>query len=193
MKLYLIRHGETDWQLVSDRGVRGMAASLAPLTPLGRLQIDTIASDYRLAEAEAILCSSYARALESAALLSRKLNKPLYVEYDLHEWLPQRDPLAELDASTLSRASEGLREELQSQHPPEDAPWESLAEVRARVTATLRRYRQFRAVAVVTHAVVISSLLGVQRSVEHAEIVETELDLDAPPLLRPRQLAGNPG
>ena len=55
MKLYLIRHGETDWQLVSTRGVKGMAASLAPLTPLGRLQIETIASDYRLDEAEAIL------------------------------------------------------------------------------------------------------------------------------------------
>jgi hypothetical protein len=40
------------------RGVRGWATSFAPLTPLGRLQIDTIASDYRLQEAEGILCSS---------------------------------------------------------------------------------------------------------------------------------------
>ena len=83
MKLYLIRHGETDWNLMSKRGVKGLAASLAPLTPLGRIQIDTIANDYRLQEADAILCSSFTRALESAALLSRKINKPLYVEYDL--------------------------------------------------------------------------------------------------------------
>mgnify|MGYP002780098231 CR=1 FL=1 len=179
MKLFLIRHGETDWQLVSTRGVRGMAASLAPLTSLGRLQIDTIASDFRLETAEAILCSSYARALESAALLSRKLNKPLYVEYDLHEWLPQKDSLAELSPALLNEASEGLREEMRSQQHPPGAAWESLAEVRARVTAALRRYRHFGVVVVVSHAVVISSLLGVQRSVEHAEIVEVELDLEA--------------
>ncbi|MGL4610856.1 MAG: histidine phosphatase family protein, partial [Trueperaceae bacterium] len=101
MQLYLIRHGETDWQLMSERGVRGLAASLAPLTMMGRLQIEAITADYRLQEADAILCSSFTRALESAALLSRKLNKPLYVEYDLHEWLPQKDPTAIVDQDLL--------------------------------------------------------------------------------------------
>lgn len=179
MKLYLIRHGETDWQLVSQRGVTGMAASLAPLTPIGRLQIDTIAADYRLQEAEAILCSSYSRALESAALLSRKLNQPLYVEYDLHEWLPQRDPHADLSEDFMQQASEGLKREMLNASSPEPAPWESLAEVRTRVVNVLKRYRQFSTLVVVTHAVVISSLLGVRRSVDHAEIVTLELDLDA--------------
>ncbi len=192
MKLYLIRHGETDWQTVSRRGVRGMAASLAPLTLLGRLQMDAIAADYRLEEAEAILSSSYARALESAALLSRKLNKPLYVEYDLHEWLPHKDSLADISETLLEEASEGLREEMASQTPPQAAPWESLAEVRTRVVGVLQRYRRFGVVAVVSHAVVISSLLGLQRSVDHAEIVEIDLDLEAPPHLNPRPLAGNP-
>ena len=179
MRLYLIRHGETDWGLVSARGVKGMAASLAPLTPIGRLQIDTIANDYRLEEAEAILCSSYARALESAALLSRKLNKPLYVEYDLHEWLPQKDSQADIDDVLMQQASEGLKRELLEQRPPERVPWESLAEVKTRVVNVLRRYNQFSTLVVMTHAVVISSLVGVQRSVDHAEIVAFELDVNA--------------
>lgn len=156
-----------------------MAASLAPLTPIGRLQIDTIAADYRLHEAEAILCSSYSRALESAALLSRKLNLSLYVEYDLHEWLPQRDPHADLSEELMLRASEGLKREL-LEPSTEPTSWESLAEVRTRVVNVLRRYRQFQTLVVVTHAVVISSLVGVQRSVDHAEIVALELDWDAP-------------
>lgn len=183
MKLYLIRHGETDWDLVSTRGVKGMAASLAPLTPLGRLQIETIATDFRLEEAEAILCSSYARALESAALLSRKLNKPLFVEYDLHEWLPQKDPLADIDATLLQEASKGLQREIDKHTPLEHVPWESLAEVRSRVVEVLKRYRQFSTLVVVSHAVVISSLLGVQRGVDHAEIVTLELNLNAVPQL----------
>lgn len=158
-----------------------MAASLAPLTSVGRLQIETMAGDYRLAEAEAILCSSYARALESAALMSRKLNKPLYVEYDLHEWLPQKDPLADISESLLLEANEGLRREMDKLSPLEPTPpWESLAEVRARVTEVLKRYRQFSTLVIVTHAVVISSLVGVQRSVDHAEIVSLDLDIEAP-------------
>lgn len=181
MKLYFVRHGETDWNQVESRGVRGWATSFAPLSDLGRLQIDSIASDYRLQEAAAILCSSYARALESAARLSRVLNKALYVEYDLHEWLPQKDPLADIDAPLLSRANSELRTEMrsgagQSALPDGDAPWESLQEVRERVLNVLRRYAHLDSVIVVSHAVVISAMVGLERQVEYAEIVEYEVD-----------------
>lgn len=175
MKLYLIRHGETNWELMSNRGVKGMAASLAPLTEIGRIQIEAISNDYRLEDAEAILCSSYARALESAALLSRKLNKPLFVEYDLHEWLPQKDPLMDIDASLMEKASEGLTRELITNTPANEVPWESLKEVRERVVKTLEGYKQFSSLIVVSHAMVINSLMGEKRSVEHAEIVPYEL------------------
>ena len=187
MKLFLIRHGEPDWNLVEERGVRGMATSSAPLTPVGRLQIDTIARDFRLEEAEAILCSSYARALESAARLSRVLNKPMHVEYDLHEWLPQKDSLADIDRDLLLRAREGL-ERLEQESPShDDVPWESLQEVRERVVRVLRRYHDLKSVIVVSHAVVMSSLIGSTRKISHAEIVPLELDLHAPlPRLQPQ-------
>ncbi|MBW7916819.1 MAG: histidine phosphatase family protein [Trueperaceae bacterium] len=176
MRLYCVRHGETDWNLVEARGAKGWAKDFAPLTALGRLQIDTIARDYRLQEAEAILCSTYTRALESAALLSRAINKPLYVEHDLHEWLPQKDPFGEIDPGSFERA----RQSLSGTRIEEDAPWESLDEVRSRVIAVLRRYRRFETLVVVTHGVVIGSLVGVQRLVDHAEIVPFDLDLDSP-------------
>lgn len=174
MRLYFVRHGETDWDLVESRGAKGWAKDFAPLTALGRLQIDTIARDYRLEEAEAILCSTYTRALESAALLSRAINKPLYVEHDLHEWLPQKDPLTELDPNSFERA----RQSLSGTRLEENAPWESIEEVRQRVVAVLRRYRRFNTLVVVTHGVVIGSLVGVQRLVDHAEIVPFDLDLE---------------
>ena len=172
MRVYFVRHGETDYEVVENRGVRGWATSFAPLSPLGRLQIDTIARDYRLQEASAIVCSSYARALESAALLSRALNKPLYVEYDLHEWLPHKDPLAEIDAGLLARAADEFRPGAASV----GSPWESVEEVRARVLGVLARYRGVDPLIVVTHAVVIQCVLGAQRAVEHAEIVPFDVD-----------------
>lgn len=176
MRLYFVRHGETDWGLVEARGAKGWAKDFAPLTALGRLQIDTIARDYRLQEAEAILCSTYTRALESAALLSRAVNKPLFVEHDLHEWLPQKDPYGEIDPNSFERA----RQSLSGTRIEEEAPWESLLEVRERVTAVLKRYRRFQTLVVVTHGVVIGSLAGVQRLVDHAEIVPFDLDFDRP-------------
>lgn len=214
MKLFFIRHGETDWQALESRGVRGWARSFAPLTPKGRLQIDVIASDYRLEEAEGILTSSYARALESAARLSRALNKPLHVEYDLHEWLPQKDSLGEVDDDIIRDANQQLsyytgfipfvdrrlrgatktatkrsaRAErrvpvaARQPPPPEARSWESVEEVRERVFGVLRRYEHLNTLIVVSHAVVISSMLGVQRPIEHAEIVPLEVDLSAPPL-----------
>lgn len=184
MKVYLIRHGETDYHVVQRRGVTGMAASLAPLTLLGRLQIDTIASDFRLEAAEAILCSSYARALESAALLSRKLNKPLYVEYDLHEWLAHKDPNAPIDGALLASAREGLARELAGEPPDTSAPWETLSEVRARIIGVLRRYQHYRTLALVSHAIAITSLTGMQRAIDHAEIIGLELDLNDPEVIK---------
>ena len=175
MKLFFVRHGETDWESVEARGARGWAKDFAPLTPLGRLQIDTIARDFRLQEAEAILCSTFTRALESAALLSRAMNKPLYVEHDLHEWLPQKDPLADYDEETLAEAKKTLSGTAPLMDP---TPWESLDEVRTRVLGVLRRYRRFNTIIVVTHGVVIGSLVGVDRLVDHAEIVPFELNLD---------------
>lgn len=172
MRVYFVRHGETDYEVVENRGVRGWATSFAPLSSVGRLQIDTIARDYRLQEASAIVCSSYARALESAALLSRALNKPLYVEYDLHEWLPQKDPLGDIDRGLLERAADELRPGAAS---PE-APWESVEEVRARVLAVLARYRGYDQLIVVTHAVVIQCVLGAQRAIDHAQIVPVDID-----------------
>lgn len=183
MKIFFVRHGEADYSVVKSRGVRGWATSFAPLTSMGRLQIDTIARDYRLQEAEAILCSSYARALESAALLSRALNKPLYVEYDLHEWLPQKDPLGEVDSRLLHEAGEALS------GAPREGPWESIDEVRDRVLRVLARYRQFNTVAVVSHAVVIGSVVGTQRLIDHAEIVPFDLDAD-PTRARAQLLSG---
>ncbi len=180
MQLYFVRHGETDWQQLTERGVRGWARSFAPLTGMGRLQMEAIAKDVRLIEAEAMLTSSYARALESAARLNQLLNKPLYVEYDLHEWLPQKNPLADLDDDTALLASQQLIGAVEAP-PPDERSWESLEEVRLRALNVFRRYAQFKSLIVVSHAVLIASVTGLRRPIAHAEIVPYLLDLEAAP------------
>ena len=203
--ILFVRHGETDWQILDERGVRGWARSFAPLTTIGRVQVDAIANDYRLQEADAILCSSYARALESAALINRKLNKSIYVEYDLHEWLPNKDSLADVDDKTLKQACEEFvyytgvtpfednfipngKSPTENGLPtsnniplPENRTWESLEEVRERALRALKRYDHLAKIVVVAHAVLIASIVGEQRYIKHAEIVPFKLDFDRLP------------
>jgi broad specificity phosphatase PhoE len=186
MELYFVRHGETDWQQLEARGVRGLAKDFAPLTGMGRLQMEVIARDARLREADAMLTSSYARALESAARLNQHLNKPLYVEYDLHEWLPQKDPLEDLDDETTLRASRALIRPRRAP-PPEARSWESLDEVRSRALAVFGRYAHFSSLVVVSHAVLISSVTGLKRPIAHAEIVPYTLDLQGGADFAPRR------
>jgi broad specificity phosphatase PhoE len=204
VKVFLVRHGETDWQQLEAKGVKGGAKDFAPLTTIGRVQMDTIANDYRLQEAEAVLCSTYTRALESAARLSQLVNKPLHVEHDLHEWLPNKDG-RELSPEDLSQAMQDFRyytgfsefpdrrsvsakKDLKPLHqrqipPASQRSWESLDEVRQRVLGVFQRYQHFHNVVAVTHAVVIASLVGVTRPIEHAEIVPIELDFSGPEVL----------
>lgn len=182
MRLYFIRHGEPDYGSLGPSGLGMRAHDIAPLTAIGRLQIDTIARDYRLQEVDAVLSSSYARSLESAALLARALGKPFHVEIDLHEWRLHPDPGQELDPDLLRQASD----KLQFGQDPGEGPWETLEQVRERALGVLRRYRRFDRLAVVSHSVVITSVVGLVRPIEHAEIVPFDLDPDDPPPLRGR-------
>src|SRR5690625_7534988 len=129
--------------------------------------MDAIASDYRLQEASGILCSSYARALESAARLSRGLNKPLYVEYDLHEWLPQKDPRGTFDSQLLSRANEELRREMLAGAEDDQVPWERRSEVRDSDLGGFRRYAHRDGLLAVTRAWEIPALPGRPRQIDH--------------------------
>jgi len=190
MQLYLIRHGEPDWQQLGAEAQDGRAGSLAPLTALGRLQMDAIAADYRLQEADAIISSSYTRCLESAARLSRQLNKQLFVEHALHEWLPSRTHALRTDRRLLRRAGADLRRELEGGAPAGGRPWESLSEVRDRAVAALTPYAGYGSCIVLTHQVVISALLGSDRPISHAEIVECVLP---PPAVSTATAGSAPG
>ena len=84
---YFVRHGETDY---SERGTKiyqGHGTNLAPLSETGIGQIRKAAKDIRLQEANLILCSSYTRAVQSAAILSKELGLEIRIETDLHEWV----------------------------------------------------------------------------------------------------------
>jgi broad specificity phosphatase PhoE len=172
--VYLVRHGETDWALVNQRRLIGAANDLAPLTDEGARQILAAAERLRRAHVGLLLASPMTRALQSAALLSRALEVPLHVEFDLHEWVPDLTYSWDSPAQVVAAYEDLLR--AGGEWPAEDPRprWEPRSAVRRRVQGVLARYAGLdTTIAVVTHAGVITALTGHDAAL--AEVVSYDL------------------
>jgi broad specificity phosphatase PhoE len=161
--VYLLRHGEADYQPVRERGWPGAAADLAPLSPAGVQQALRAAEKLSGAGATALVASPMTRALQTAAILAGRLGLPVSVEFDLREWLP--------DSTFSWRSVEEVRAAVSDFDAhggewPDGRPhaWEPLSHLRARCTAALQRAISglpgHQVVIVVAHQMVIWSLTG---------------------------------
>lgn len=155
-----MRHAETDWRRVNERGWVGLANDFAPLTERGRRQAaDAARQAARLAPA-VLLSSPMTRAMETAAIVGRRLGLDAVVEMDLREWLPDRrmrwssaaevrDAYAAMIAGEAGKPADGAGE------------WETLREVKDRGLRALRPYAaRGAAVLAVCHEVIIQAMTG---------------------------------
>ncbi|MBI4674260.1 MAG: histidine phosphatase family protein [Chloroflexi bacterium] len=155
---YLVRHGQTNFDLADERRLKGDSRSLVPLTREGQDEIVQASHTLRQLRAELILASPMTRALESAAILSCLLNLPIQVEFDLHEWIPDLT----FSVTETTSVEVAYQEMMQAQEwqPDEPKNWEPLSCVRKRALGVLKRYCDLNYVLVVCHGVVIYSLTG---------------------------------
>lgn len=168
----LIRHGETDYQIAEDRRLRGAARDWVPLTERGVTQVESAVETLRGRTVDLILSSPMTRAVQTAAILSRRLSVDLKVEFDLHEWLPDLGFQYENAAEAIERGREAAA--LGGEWPAgESRPWEPYSRLRRRVEAVLRRYAGRGHVLVACHGTVIATLTGKQ--VGTAETVPYQL------------------
>jgi broad specificity phosphatase PhoE len=164
MSVILLRHGETDWDLVNAHGWPGAANDLAPLTPAGVRQAEVAAEALSDKLVDRVLTSPMTRATQTASVVGARLGVPLQVELDLREWCPDQTYRWTTSEEVFAAyddllAHDGLR--------PEGHPlrWESLPEVRARARAVLAPYAGASGLVVaVCHEVVIHALTGMQQT-----------------------------
>jgi broad specificity phosphatase PhoE len=156
---YLIRHGEANYELAEERNLVGSTREFVPLTNRGVGQVERLSYQLREHQAELILSSPLTRAMQTAAILSRELDLPMKVEFDLREWIPDFTNTYEGSDAVLMAYTELLEA---GGEWPEDVKkkWEPLSSVRQRVTDTLIRYTNCNRVFVVCHGAVITSLVG---------------------------------
>lgn len=150
MLLYLVRHGETDWNLA--RRIQG--STDIPLNDTGRRQAAETGRLLGRRPWDAVITSPLSRAFETGSIIARELGLPA----------PSTD--ADLVERQYGEA-EGLNYREMAERFPGDTPVpgrESREEVAARVLPALVAIAQAHedeAVVVVTHGGVIRSVLGV--------------------------------
>lgn len=157
---YLVRHGAAEWDIARQRRLKGWGIDLVPLTAEGVEQVESVGARLRREDCRVIIASPMTRAVHSAAILSRLLDLPLHVEFDLHEWVADASLDWEFDFAAVAAALED-RDRLGGEWPHnETRPWEPISSLRRRVSQALVRYAHFQRVIAVCHEEVIFALTG---------------------------------
>ncbi len=176
MKLYLVRHGKTDYSEKNTKIYQGFGVKLSPLSAKGVKQIQETAKDRRLKKARLIVSSPYTRALQTAAILSKELDLEIAVETDLHEWTADKRYQYVPDDEVEARYQEF--EERGGQYPEgEERDWEDCQTLRCRALAALERYRGQGPLIVTCHGLLIQALSGGYRA-KNGEIVRVSMRAD---------------
>jgi broad specificity phosphatase PhoE len=176
MKLILIRHGEPDYSLVTERGFKGHGMDLASLTPEGIEQAKAVAKDERLKGASLIVASPYTRALQTAAIISKETQLDISIELDIHEWLPDltynydNDDIVKLAAKECTACRGDYTD-------AEPRSWEKLSTVASRAFKSLEKYLHYDKIIVVAHGVVMRQF-KFQASIPYCGILEVDFDKD---------------
>lgn len=173
-KFLLMRHGEADYMGPAKWGTRGWGADLAPLTERGIEEASAAVRRVREWDPSLIVASPMTRAMQTAAIVAHELRVPMRVEFDLHEWVPDRS-FAWRDLEDVMRLQEAFVVHNGEWPDGTEQPWEPLSSVRTRAEGVLTRYAHTAPrILVVCHGVVMYALTG-QWVIAHTESVEYSL------------------
>ena len=170
--IYLVRHGEADYNELTEKGFFGFGRDFAPLSENGIKQAEAMAVDERLKTAELIVSSPYTRALQTASIISRVTGLRIHVEADLHEWIPDKN-------NTYKSSEEAFRltEEFNECNGiyPEGCTmkWETIEEIKTRMRRVADKYAKYDRVIFVGHSMAFKAFVNIDH-MNPAEIVECE-------------------
>ncbi|MBQ1310721.1 MAG: histidine phosphatase family protein [Blautia sp.] len=158
---YLVRHGKTDYS-EKDTGIyQGFGVNLAPLSEKGVEQAEKAASKLKKKKIDLIISSPYTRALQTAAIISRKTGARIIVETDLHEWVADTE-YRYVDNETAEKRYESYVKHDGVYPEGKTKKWESKDSLKKRMDAVLSKYSEYENVAVVCHGTIIEAASGVR-------------------------------
>lgn len=156
-----IRHGEPDYTEIDKRKYRGFGNDLAPLTKKGIEQVKELSLSNKLKNCNIILTSPYTRTMQTASILSKKLDLDMIVELDLMEWIPDFSYTYD-DYSNVVKWRQ-IYESNNGKHLNNTDNWEEKESIISRVNKVLEKYTNYSKVAIITHGMVINAITGVEK------------------------------
>ena len=161
--IYLLRHGEPDYEPVRERRWPGSMADLAPLSAHGIEQATEAAHQLATVGAVKLVSSPFTRTLQTAGIVACRVGLLIEVEFDLHEWLPD-DTFGWQDHDEVRIFLADFESSGGEWPPDQQRQWEPLSAVRQRASAALRRAAASisgdGSLIAVTHEMVIRALTG---------------------------------
>ena len=182
MTVYLMRHGEPTYRDTEALGLPGMGAELGQLTPEGIMQAEEAAKDPRIQDADLIVASPYPRALHTAAIVSRRIDRPIEVAVGIFEWLPRID----FSAASHTEIREAWNEYKANGgvHKPDDKYplWETHAQMRERALKAVAPYlarTDISKLLIVCHGGIMRALMNepALKKIHYCEIRELTPDM----------------
>ena len=170
-KFYFIRHGQQDFSEMKKKIYQGRGFNLMALSEKGIEQVRNTAEDERLKSAEIIISSPFSRALQTSAVLSKKLQIDIKVETDLHEWQSDMENYDFLDWNEAGRRFEELNKYNGVRPSGSECLWEDSAHMKERVFGVLEKYRSYNCVIAVCHGALMQYVLEIPHP-ENAQIAE---------------------
>ncbi len=168
----LIRHGEPRYDEVVDKGIYGMAYNFGRLTDNGINQAKEVAKDVRLSRSQLIISSPFTRSLQTAANIASHVGLDVVVEHDLHEWLPDMNPHADIDGQKAFETYMISKGELDRSS---GFNYETFDLIKKRMELVLLKYTHLDKVIVVSHGISISSLTHFDDVIEHCGVRVIEI------------------
>lgn len=191
-EIWLVRHAQTDWNM--ERRFQGQ--SDIPLNETGRQQARQLAGSLAAAGKafEAVYSSPLSRAMQTASAVAERLNLPLQAEprireANLGEWegmLAEEIPLRYPDLVEARR-----RDPFNVPPPGEQA--ENVASIAGRASQAMdaiSRHHNGQPVLVVTHGLVIATLVCLNRQIAFEEVFQ-QIPHNAQPVVLHWKAAGN--
>ncbi|MGZ9806270.1 histidine phosphatase family protein [Streptococcus sp. V869] len=172
MKIIFVRHGEPDYRVLEEHAYSGFGMDLAPLSEKGRKQAQDLCQNPLFQSADMLVASSVTRALETASYLASAIGFPLRVEPLLHEWqVYEKSGVENFEkARTLFLENNG------SLPPNSPIQYETAEEMRSRFLKSMRKYRNYQTVVVVTHRMLMRQFVSDEK-IDFCQVIECEIEI----------------
>ena len=158
MIIHFIRHGHPNYNNIKKTDPI-FFPDYSPLSELGTQQAYDIDINV-LKNSKVILVSPYTRTMHTASIISKRMNKEIIIEKDLHEWLPDKTYQGTVDDFYINNK---LYKQKNTYSDDEELNYERFEEMQKRFLNVLDKYKeQYDEIIVVAHQRIISTIIDKQ-------------------------------